>query len=75
MKTTESIKAWNELTPEQQQGYMALVLQRESGKNLPLKTIVYRAVAIHDASRYIVHDEFLALDDILFDEGSIAPIA
>jgi len=70
MNTTESIKAWNELTPEQQQGYMALVLQRESGKNLALKTIVYRAVAIHDASRFIVRDdEFLDLDDILFDEA------
>ena len=50
MNTTESIRAWNELTIEQQQGYMALVLQRESGKHAPLTTIVNRAIAIHDQS-------------------------
>jgi len=54
MNTTLTvIQAWNALTIEQQQGYMALVIQRESGKHATLKTIVNRAMAIHDKSCHV----------------------
>ena len=70
MNTTTAIKAWNYLTVEQQQGYMALAMQREGEYNLPLMTIVYKAMAIHQVSTDVRlklgnHD----LENTLLDEA------
>ena len=70
MNTTTAIKAWNDLTVEQQQGYMALVMQKESGRNMTLMTIVNKAISVHKVSRTVRmklgnHD----LETTLFDEA------
>ena len=52
-KANKARQAWNALTIEQQQGYMALVIQRESGKHATLETIVNRAMTIHDKSCHV----------------------
>jgi len=70
MNTTKAIKAWNDLTVEQQQGYMALVMQKESGRNLTLTQIVNKAISVHEISRTVrMKLGNRELEDTLFDEA------